>query len=127
MQSPFLEFYRASLRSAADAMSASLERSVRLQERQLDLLNAQMQGATQFWVGVWRAAGDAQRSIMGPIEDELATQEPESEEQQEPQSEDQPEDQPEPEEALENAADPTELAAAQISRAVGQARRRAAG
>jgi phasin family protein len=39
MQTQFFEMYRASLKSAADMMTASLEGAQRLQQQQLDLLH----------------------------------------------------------------------------------------
>lgn len=111
MQIPFLDLYRASLRSAADAMSASLERSVRLQEHQLDLVGAQAQRAADFWTGVWRAAGEAQKTMIERMQEQL-----------EPAVE-MPDEAVEPGEKA--PRDAAELAASQIAAAVGEARRRA--
>jgi hypothetical protein len=111
VQTPLLDLYRASLRSTADVMNASLESTVRFQERQLDLVGAQLERTAGFWTGLWRAAGDAQKFMIERMQEQLQA----------------------PAEAAGEAGaapergirDVTELAASQLAAAVGQARRRA--
>lgn len=111
MQTPLLDLYRASLRSTADVMNASLESTVRFHERQLDLANAQLERAAGFWAVLWRAAGDAQKSMIDRVQAEL---------------EQVTETAPEADEAPEGGVrDATEVAASQLTAAMGQARRRA--
>jgi hypothetical protein len=113
VQTPLLDLYRASLRSTADAMNASLESTVRFHERQLDLMGAQLERATGFWTGLWRAAGDAQKLMIDRMQEQL---EPPAEAASEAGAAAEPE-----------IRDVTELAASQLAAAVSQARRRAAG
>jgi hypothetical protein len=108
VRTPFLDLYRASLRSAADVMSASLESGVRFQEGQLDLMSAQLERTAGFWTALWRAAGEAQKSMIDRMQDQLGASTGVAEEEQ-------------PEEEARN---PAELAASQLAAAVGQARRR---
>jgi hypothetical protein len=69
-QTQLLEFYRASMRSAADIAKASLENAEKLQNRQMQLMRTAFEENAraaeqilEFWGGVWRSASDNQASL----------------------------------------------------------------
>ncbi len=128
MQSPFFDIYRAGIRSATDLMKASLENTERLQQQQLDMVGGQLGRVTEFWTGLWRVAGDAQKSMIDRMQEQLdgsqavvreayASAADNTEDNTDDDTEDNAED---------NTEDPAELAASQLRAAVGQARRRSA-
>jgi hypothetical protein len=102
VQAQLLDLYRAGVRSLVDVMSASLENTERLQQRQLEmvrsaleqnnrstdqlgearnleelmalnsrLVGAQLDRVTEFWAGMWRAAGDAQKSMIDRMQEQM--------------------------------------------------------
>jgi hypothetical protein len=102
MQQQFMEMYRASLRSAAEVLKASLEQTERMQQQQLQLvhsaleettrsatqltemknlddmmaLNSRLAGAqlermADLWSGMWRAAGDAQKTMIDQMQSQM--------------------------------------------------------
>jgi hypothetical protein len=75
------------------------------------LVGAQLDRVTEFWTGVWRAAGDAQKSMIDQMQQQLDQT---GETVRETYAA-----------AERGAGDATEVAASQIAAAVGQARRKA--
>jgi hypothetical protein len=139
VQAQLLDLYRAGVRSVVDVMSASLENTERLQQRQLEmvrsaleqnnrstdqlgearnleelmalnsrLVGAQLDRVTEFWAGMWRAAGDAQKSMI----DRMQTQMDRSTDLMRETTAF----------AERTSEDVTELAASQVAAAVGQVR-----
>lgn len=143
MQAPFLDLYRAGVRSMVDVMNTSLENTQRLQKQQLDmvrsaleensrstgelgeasslqdlmainsrLVGAQLDRMTEIWTGMWRMAGDAQKSMIDRVQSQIEQTAEAAGQAYEVRER--------------GSADATELAASQLAAAVGQARRRSA-
>ena len=94
MQAQLVDLYRAGIRSAADMMKLSLEQTERFQQQQLQLIRkaldestrstaqgevkglddmvafnsrlagSQLERVGEFWANWWRAAADAQKSMI---------------------------------------------------------------
>jgi hypothetical protein len=75
------------------------------------LLGAQLDRVTEFWTGVWRAAGEAQKSMIDRVQEQLDQSKETAREAHAA--------------AERSTGDAAEIAASQVAAAVGQARRRA--
>lgn len=80
MQNQFVDLYRNGIKTAAEVAKLSLENSIRLQEKQLDIVRGMAEAKTteevlgrvaDFWSSFWQLAVENQKALIQQMQSQI--------------------------------------------------------